>query len=129
MREEVGATVEELDGIVGWLSLYGYVRATRKLDHEKALEEVLREAKSVVNSELSKLFTYSPRYRVILKAIALGYSRWSNIKDYLTLKLGYVNDANFSNLLENLVKYGYVEKRNNQYTIPDPVLVRIFKEL
>jgi len=121
--------VEELDGIVGWLALYGYVRVTRGVGHEKAIEEVLREAKSVVNSELSKLFAYSPRYRVILKAISLGYSRWKEIKDYLTLKLGYVNDSNFSALLENLVKSGYVEKRNGRYRISDPVLEKVFREL
>ncbi len=121
--------VEELDGIVGWLALYGYVRVTRGVGHEKAIEEVLREAKSVVNSELSKLFAYSPRYRVILKAISLGYSRWKEIKDYLTLKLGYVNDSNFSALLENLVKSGYVERRKGRYRISDPVLEKVFREL
>ncbi|WP_297510015.1 ATP-binding protein [Thermococcus sp.] len=128
-EREIEATVEELDGIVGWLALYGYVRVTRGVGHEKAIEEVLREAKSVVNSELSKLFAYSPRYRVILKAISLGYSRWKEVKDYLTLKLGYVNDSNFSKLLENLVKSGYVEKRNGRYKISDPVLERVFREL
>ncbi len=128
-EKEIDRAVEELDGIVGWLSLYGYIRVTRKLNHEKALEEVLREAKSVINTEVSRLFAYSPRYRVILKAVALGYSRWSDIKDYLTLKLGYINDSNFSSLLENLVKYGYIEKKEGRYMIPDPVLARVFREL
>ncbi len=128
-EHEIEGTVRELDGIVGWLALYGYVRITREAGHEDAIEEILREAKSVVNSELSKLFAYSPRYRVILKAISLGYSRWKDIKDYLTLKLGYVNDSNFSALLENLVKSGYVEKRNGRYRISDPVLEKVFREL
>ncbi|ALM76598.1 AAA family ATPase [Thermococcus barophilus] len=128
-EEEIEDAVEELDGIVGWLSLYGYIRATRKLNHEKALEEVLKEAKSVINTEISRLFAYSPRYRIILKAVALGYSRWSDIKDYLTLKLGYINDSNFSILIENLVKYGYVEKKEGRYTIPDPVLAKVFREI
>ena len=114
---------------MGWLSLYGYIRVTRKLGHRAAMEEVLREAKAIAGSELSKLFNYSPRYRFILKAIALNYSRWKDIKDYLTLKLGPVNDSNFSALLENLVKAGYVEKKGNRYHIPDPVLARVFREL
>lgn len=126
-EREIEDAVEELDGIVGWLSLYGYIRVTRKINHKKALEEVLSEAKSVINTELSRLFTYSPRYRVILKAVALGYSRWSDIKDYLTLKLGYINDSNFSILLENLVKYGYVEKKEGRYAIADPVLAKVFR--
>jgi len=128
-EREIDDTVEELDGIPGWLALYGYIRATRNLGHNEAINEVLREAKSLVQTELSRLFAYSPRYRVILKAVALGYSRWKDIKDYLTLKLGYINDSNFSKLLENLVKSGYVEKKEGKYTIPDPVLQKVFREL
>ncbi|AJC71276.1 ATPase [Thermococcus guaymasensis DSM 11113] len=128
-RREIEGAVGELDGIPGWLALYGYMRVTRDLGHEEAMNEVLREAKSLVQTELSRLFAYSPRYRVILKAVALGYSRWKDIKDYLTLKLGYINDSNFSKLLENLVKSGYVEKKEGKYTIPDPVLQKVFREL
>jgi len=32
-------------------------------------------------------------------------------------------------LLENLVKSGYVEKREGHYKIPDPMLERVFREL
>ncbi|HDZ35678.1 MAG TPA: ATP-binding protein [Thermococcus sp.] len=126
---EIEDTVRELDGIPGWLALYGYIRVTRNLRHDEAINEVLGEAKSLVQTELSRLFAYSPRYRVILKGIALGYSRWKDIKDYLTLKLGHINDSNFSALLENLVKSGYVEKKEGEYTIPDPVLQKVFREL
>ncbi|CUX78043.1 AAA family ATPase [Thermococcus chitonophagus] len=125
---ELEDAVNTFDGVVGWLTLYGYLRVARGLDHGKALEEVFREAKAIVESELSRLFSYSPRYKVILKAIALGYSRWRDIKDYVTLKLGYINDSNFSKLLENLVKSGYVEKRGGRYYIFDPMIERIFKE-
>ena len=128
-EQEIEGAVEELDGIPGWLALYGYTRVTRNLGHEETINEVLREAKSLIQTELSKLFAYSPRYRVILKAIALGYSRWKDIKDYLTLKLGYINDSNFSALIENLVKSGYVEKKEGRYIIPDPVLEKVFREL
>ena len=44
-------------------------------------------------------------------------------------KSGYVNDSNFSSLLENLVKSGYVEERNGKYRISDPVLEKVFREL
>ncbi|NJE09639.1 ATP-binding protein [Thermococcus sp. MAR1] len=128
-EREIEGAVEELDGIPGWLSLYGYIRITRKLGHNEAMEEVLREAKAIAGNELSRLFNYSPRYRFILKAIALNYSRWKDIRDYLSLKLGPVNDSNFSALLENLVKAGYVEKKGGRYLIPDPVLAKVFREL
>ncbi|HII60889.1 AAA family ATPase [Pyrococcus horikoshii] len=124
-RRELEKAVEELDGIPGWLALYGYIRVTKKLNHEDCMLEVIKEASSIVNKELSRLFSYSPRYRFILKAIALGYSRWRDIKDYLTLKVGPINDANFSKLLDNLVKHGYVERRDGRYVITDPVLRKV----
>ena len=126
-EEELEDAVNTFDGVVGWLTLYGYLRVARGLDHGKALEEVFREAKAIVESELSRLFSYSPRYRIMLKAIALGYSRWRDVRDYVTLKLGYINDSNFSKLLENLVKSGYVEKKGCRYYIFDPVIERIFR--
>ncbi|MFA4669654.1 ATP-binding protein [Pyrococcus kukulkanii] len=127
-EEELEDAVSTFDGVVGWLTLYGYLRVARGLGHDKALEEVFRGAKAIVESELSRLFSYSPRYRIMLKAIALGYSRWRDIKDYVTLKLGYINDSNFSKLLKNLVKSGYVEKKGGRYYIFDPVIERIFRE-
>jgi AAA+ ATPase superfamily predicted ATPase len=40
-----------------------------------------------------------------------------------------VKESLLSSLLENLVKSGYVEKKEGKYSIPDPVLTRAFREL
>lgn len=126
-EEEIKKAVEKLDGIVGWLTLYGYLRGVRKLPEKDALDELFERAKALVLDELSALTRYSARYWFILKAVALGNSSWSSIKEYVEFKAGKINDAKFSALLKNLVKYGYLEKGENGYSIPDPVVKEVIK--
>ena len=59
----------------------------------------------------------------------MGNTRWSTIKEYVEFKMGPVNDAKFSLLLKNLLKYGYLEKRGSEYTISDPVVNEVAKNL
>ncbi|AIU68939.1 ATPase [Thermococcus eurythermalis] len=126
-EEEIKKAVEKLDGIVGWLTLYGYIRGVRKLPEKDALDELFERAKALVLDEISALTRYSARYRFILKAVALGNSSWSSIKEYVEFKAGKINDAKFSALLKNLVKYGYLEKGEDGYSIPDPVVKEVIK--
>ncbi len=128
-REEIRKTVDRLDGIVGWLTMYGYLRGVRKLSEKEALEELFRKANALVKEELAALLSYSRRYGFILKAVALGNHRWSEIRDYVELKSGHVNDAKFSALLKNLIKYGYLEKTGGGYTIPDPIVAEVVRSL
>jgi len=58
----------------------------------------------------------------------MGNKRWSNIKEYLEFKAGRINDAKFSLLLKNLVKYGYLNKSADGYFIPDPVVKEVIKK-
>ena len=128
-EKEITEAVERLDGIVGWLTLYGYLRAVRHLSHADAMEELFNMAERLIREELSSLIKNSRRYGVILKAVAMGNTRWSTIKEYVEFKMGPVNDAKFSILLKNLLKYGYLEKRGNEYAIPDPVVTEVVKNL
>jgi len=122
-NSELEDTVNTFDGIVGWLTYYGYYRAVRKLSHRKAINNLFEEGSKLVLSELEKIITPSrKRYTVILKAVAQGISTWSDIKAYTVIKTGPISDKRFSNLLKNLVKYGYLTKENNKYKIPDPVV-------
>ncbi|WP_324736388.1 ATP-binding protein [Thermococcus sp. SY098] len=126
---EIENAVNRLDGIVGWLTMYGYLRGVRKLSEKDALNELFRKAHALVRDELSSLLSFSRRYGFILKAVALGNHRWSEIKDYVEVKSGHVNDAKFSALLKNLVKYGYLIKTERGYEIPDPVVSEVVKTL
>ena len=72
--------VRKLDGIVGWLALFGYVVSeTRRLE-EKTLKRFQDMAIKLVESEIKKLERRSRRYISILKAISMGIRNWSKIK-------------------------------------------------
>ncbi len=127
--EELERVVDRLDGIVGWLSTYGYLRGVRKLSEKDALEELFRRAEALVMDELSSLISHSRRYWFILKAVSLGNSRWSSIKEYVEFKAGRINDAKFSHLLKNLVKYGYLKKTPKAIQFPIPLSWRSSRSL
>lgn len=120
---ELQDTVKTLDGIPGWLTLYGYYRATRGTSHEKTLKTVLDEGAGIVFSELESLIKPSRiRYLAILRAVASGLSSWSDIKAFVESRTGPVPDNRFNELLNKLVKYGYLKKDNSLYSIPDPIV-------
>ncbi|WP_297523746.1 ATP-binding protein, partial [Thermococcus sp.] len=81
----VNRAVETLDGIPGWLVLFG-VEYLRSGDFEEAIERTLETARGLILGELKELERRAPRYVEILRGIALGYNRWSLLRDYLNVK-------------------------------------------
>ena len=125
--EELEEAVDELDGIVGWLTLYGYNRYLG-LSHREALRRLKEDAKKLIMSEFSKLKELSPRYELTMRAVANGRYRWKEIKETVEILEGRrIDDKNFSNILNNLVRYGYLEKTVEGYFIPDPLVKLAFK--
>jgi len=128
--DEIEEIVNTFNGLVGWLTMYGYYRALRKLSHEEAKRKVFEEGSKLVLGELEKvIYPSRKRYVAILKAVASGLHRWSSIKAYLEAKAGPITDRSFTSLLKNLVRYGYLEKTNGEYRIPDPMVEYTVKKL
>ncbi len=122
-ENEIAEAVNLFDGIVGWLTYYGYYRGVRGIPHKEAINRVLDEGSKLVLSELEKIIAPSRRrYLAILKAIAQGMNSWSSIKAYVTARTGPINDKRFTELLKKLVKYGYIVKKDNKYHILDPIV-------
>ncbi len=127
--KEVEDAVETFDGIVGWLTYYGYYRAVEGMSHETALREVFERGSQLELTELEKLIEPSRnRYLAMLKAVAHGAASWSDIKTYVIVKSGYIDDKTFTQLLKNLVKYGYLVKENDKYKIPGPIVKYLITE-
>lgn len=123
-ENEIEDAVEVLDGIVGWLREYGWLRY-RGRSHGVAIDEVFQRAKSDIIDELSR---YSRRYLTIMMAVADGYLSWSSIKAYLERAEGKrINDGSLNTALRNLIRYGYLEKRSDGYHITDPVIERALR--
>ncbi|CAD5244879.1 ATPase [Thermococcus camini] len=143
--EQVGITppekliedaVERLDGIVGWLVLFGR-KAMEKGPSDKLVDEVFEEAKALAMSEfenfLVKRVAARGRYIEIMRAIAGGKRTWEEIKEHLERKEGRsIADSVLARLLKGLVDSSFLEKRiegrNVHYVIPDPILEACFKE-
>ncbi|AFL65938.1 AAA family ATPase [Desulfurococcus amylolyticus] len=122
-RSELEEAVDLVDGIPGWLTLYGYYRGVRRLGHSEALTAVFSEGSKFIKDEVTRIIASSRgRYLGILEAIARGARTWKQIKVYLMYRTGPITDARFTELLTTLVKYGLVVKTNNEYKIADPVL-------
>ena len=126
-EEEIKAAVEELDGIPGWLVEFGF-HYWKKGSFEKALEMTMRKARAVIREELKELEKRSGRYSLILRAIAMGLTSWSTIKEYVEAKAGPVTNARLSELLRNLEKMGWITKENGKYRIIDPVVEKVLRE-
>ncbi|WP_297481287.1 ATP-binding protein [Thermococcus sp.] len=119
--EDIERAVSVLDGIPGWLVLFG-VKYLEKRDFDNALKASLEVAKALVLGEISELERRSRRYIQILRAIALGYDRWGLIRDYLEVKGMKTPEPRLYELLRNLEKMGWVEKEDGRYSLTDPVV-------
>ncbi len=122
--------VDRLDGVIGWLVVYG-CRAIDTGDCSKRLvDKVLEEAYSLAISELNHLLETRPResrerYIFVLKAIARGYNTWSSIKRFVEERIGKtLSDSILYNMLVNLVELNIIEKNEETgvYSVRDPVL-------
>lgn len=122
-RKILEKAVEELDGIIGWLSYFGLMALSEGLN-EKTLNIVLENASKIVINEFYNFIKSrnSKRYLEILKATKNG-ATWSEIKRYLEIKTGEkIYDYELTRLLKNLADSAFIEKKNNLYKIPDPIL-------
>lgn len=127
--------VSKLDGIVGWLVLYGHEAiSSGKRGHAsspQSLQSIVNQAVKMVEAESSKIIMKSKHYRYILKALIGGEMRWKNIYDFVELNEGHVSESVFNDSLTYLTKYGMVikNKETDTYVIPDPITVEYAKKL
>ncbi len=127
--------VERLDGIVGWLVLFGR-KAMEKGLSLGLIDEVFDEAKALAMSEfenfLTKRLAARKRYIEIMRAVAGGKRTWEEIKEHLERKEGKTTaDSVLARLLKALVDSSFLEKvregKNVYYRIPDPILEACFR--
>lgn len=112
--------VDALDGLIGWLTLYGHTCVS---EGKAGLEWFLKMAAKLAAEESKKILRWSDRYPMVLRAIASGALRWSEIYERASVKLGPISKSDLTYLLDNLVRYGYLERlEDGSFVIPDPVV-------
>jgi AAA+ ATPase superfamily predicted ATPase len=119
-QPDIEEVVDALDGLIGWLTLYGHTCVS---EDKANVDLFLKTAAKLAVEESKKILEWSDRYQVVLKAIASGAIRWSEIYDRISMKLGPISKSNLTYLLDNLVRYGYLERsEDGSFAIPDPVV-------
>ena len=115
---------EKLDGIVGWLTLYGNLATSQEWSSgAMALESVMGSAKGMARSELESVFRRSKYYRMSLKSMGMGRTRWKDIKTDVSSWMGRpATDSQMARTLATLTKLSIVERKGEGYLIADPVI-------
>lgn len=124
-RDVMEYAIENLDGIVGWLTLFGArCRDIHEMSKE-AVDDVVLEGGKLARVEASKIVQYSARYAVVLNHLArTKKATWSQIKSILEARENRrLPSSTVSDILNKLVKTGLVEK-DGGYSIPDRLLER-----
>ena len=113
---------EKLGGIIGWLTYYGWYASHKRPSLEKALDNASKLVMKEIHAFIST--SRSPRrYKVILEILAMMPLSWSKIKRGLETSEGVeIDGSSFTDLINAMVKMGFVEKQNGLYRIADPVL-------
>ena len=116
--------VNELDGIIGWLTLFGYYSI--KMPLSKALTHTKKDAAQITAQEIQRFLSNRElakhRYLHILKAAADGIT-WTEAKYILEAKEGKpINDKSVSKYLQELIRYGFLVKNKGLYILADPLV-------
>lgn len=126
-REVLEKAVEVLDGIPGWLALYGYEVISRGVFEASV---VLEKAIGVALTELRGVARQSELYGHILRAVALGYKRWSTLKRAVEVWLGRgVSDESLRRGLRKLTEMSILSRIEDEYEFLDPVYREAAKRL
>lgn len=124
-EEFLNRAVDKLDGIIGWLAYLGLKTVSKGCVDPKIISEVLEEASKIAVNEFCNFVNVmgTKRYVEILRAIGEEGASWSQIKRYLELRLETrIHDSELARLLKNLIDNSFINKKDNAYVIPDPIL-------
>lgn len=125
--KEIRQVLENFDGIIGWVTYYGWFRA-KDFSAKAAIEKVKEEGKIIVQRELENFLANRKsrnNYLKLVKYLAEGRNTWSLLKQNFNKKGIRLADSQLDLYLKELVDFGFVEKLNEQYFLVDPLLLEI----
>lgn len=125
-----GVVDRSLDGIPGWLTLYGNNVAVQRLAPEKAERLTLEEGKKVARSELGHFLEHRPveMYWDALRTLTSEVA-WGELKRALSARRGSpVNDHTVGNVLRSLRDANLIAESDHRYSIVDPMVRAYVRE-
>ena len=128
MDFDLDLAVERLDGIPGYLVLFGN-KYRENPEFEEAVFQVGQTMRGMIEGELKELERRSPRYIAALKYVASGIDSWSRLKRIFIADGDNIGDSRLHETLNTLQITSWIEKdKDSKYKIVDPVLERILKD-
>ena len=118
---ELDRAVGILDGLIGWLTLYGYERAIA--GNIDAIDRVKGIALSIVNTELKNFLSKKRNKELYISILKYARKRrWKELLSVVRDDLGKVDNSSFSRALKELISYSFLENENNYYVQADPMI-------
>lgn len=124
-RSQLGAAVDRsLDGIPGWLALFGNHVAVGRMDPTAAEERTRAEGAKVAASELEHFLEgREAALHVAALRVLLTPTSWTELRARLSEVRGArVNDNTVRNLLLALKDAELIVQRADQYSVRDPMM-------
>ena len=127
-EERIQEVVDELDGIVGWQTLFGNNYALRKLKYSEAIKMTVDEGKRILLGELDHFLEGRQKdtYMAILKTLrsaGTNESSWSQIKSGAQVQLARsLNNQTLVNAIDAFMSAGILTQVQENYVIVDPML-------
>lgn len=121
--------MNELDGVMGWLTLFGH-ELVKGGPAEDALARTIKKGTKLEAQELEHFLKTRPQARKRYVAILRTAARLRRPARWITLKTNLeaeerkrVSNKIFSALLEKLVRANFLDKKEDAYFVPDPLLI------
>ncbi|MEM4733270.1 MAG: ATP-binding protein [Candidatus Bathyarchaeia archaeon] len=117
--------VKRLDGVPGWLTLFGVRCRDRNACSKELVDEVASEAGKLAREEVLKVVALSRRYGATLNFLAkIGAASWSQIKSVIeTKEARSITNHAVTTVLRNLCNMGIIMGIDNKYVISDVLLI------
>lgn len=119
---EVRQAVDELDGLIGWLTLYGYELGVKK--SKDALNRTVQIAAMIAASELVHFLKKTKNrklYVCILRNV--DASAWEELRAQAGKDYGKKLNPNlFAFALDRLEAHSFIEKKDGKYSLSDPLM-------
>lgn len=119
-------TLDALDGLPGWLTMFGFYYTAQPAAYDQALSKTLGQAFRIVEDETANIGKIARGWQSHLKILTDLSSGSKGFSDLLEAT-GSTNAA-LSKHLEMLQRLNYVEKQEDgRYVITDPILRELIK--
>lgn len=123
-ESELEEAIAELDGLIGWLTLFGYERGVKR--SKDALEKTTKIATEIAASELLNFLkkTKNRKLYITIMRNAKG-TTWNELRNIVGRELHTSLNPNLFNFaLAKLTDHSFIAKRDGKYHLSDPLLFK-----